>query len=708
MSHRNKNLVFTNSDIPNGGDDENENDNKKINKRKKSIHANTNNKRMKIDTKIISRRRRSIRLANKNHKDKMEISDGNSTQGSEESISDGKYGRDDKDNDQSSQDKSNDNNGSDSESDDDDSDKDSQDESDSESDDDSQNGSDDGSDDESDDGSDDESDGESDDDGGDNDKDSQDVSNKNQNTNGKRNTGKRRTRQNIKNLFDKVFGKKNVLDDDNDEYEEIFDELCELEWFKNLPDEDQDYYIEKMKELRTFRTQIPTLKDIMDLEIENEDMKQLICERYDLDDCDRMYIDYDIACEKFLRKMQHIKENYDKDTKNKCKIAEDKILSKSKYVESLKDRILLSHYSDDVKAIIYEKYLIMSKSGSDDKTKYKTWINTTLSIPNKTKKINLDESIPLNEAISKLLINIMARLNNKVYGMEFAKEEFICMLINMIANPDCKNKAIGIYGPPGIGKTLLASVIAEELDIAIEKISLGGATDSSYLEGHGFTYVGSEPGCIVKAIIKMGYTNGIIYLDELDKISKENNGKEVEHALLHITDFTQNHDYRDKYMPEIPIDLSKYIFVYSMNTINDLDSALSSRIPKVGFNGYTAKEKMDIVKKYLLPELYPNYGIKDGEIIFPDNIIEYLITNVKEQDVINDKSGVRSIKNVLNCIIKRINLYKIASVNGQLGIKLSYSISDFKLPYTIDINLARNICTKFGEVLDLSHNMMYM
>ena len=272
-----------------------------------------------------------------------------------------------------------------------------------------------------------------------------------------------------------------------------------------------------------------------------------------------------------------------------------------------------------------------------------------------------------------------------------AKEELICIMANMITNPTSKHKAIGLYGPPGIGKTMIVKIISEELDIPLEQIALGGITDSSFIEGHSYTYTGSEPGCITKALVNMKCTNGIIFFDEVDKISKTNHGKEIEHCLLHITDFTQNHNFRDKYMPEIPIDLSNCIFVYSMNSINELDSALASRIPVVKFEGYTSKQKETICTKYILPDICANYGMSIDDIIFPPESVQYLINNVKEEDEINGRSGVRGLKKRLNNIINRINLYRLASVDGKMNIKLSFDIPDFKLPCVITSKLIDNI-----------------
>ena len=496
----------------------------------------------------------------------------------------------------------------------------------------------------------------------------------------------------VRSIFDPSVGK------EKEEYDDILEDFEEEPWFKNLTNSEKDHYVKKMIEIKKYKEQIPSLKDVMDMEISQENIKVLLFERMALDALDKLSIEYDDACRKFLKHVAYLNDTDTPEKQQQIQTIQNEITNQSIDAQPLKDRILGSEFDDKTKAVLYNKYLAMTVMSEDEAVKYTRWIETALTIPHHPKTINLEKNIPQNEAMSKLIREMMTKLNEKVYGMEVAKEEFLCMMVNMIVNPQSKHKAIGLYGPPGIGKTLLAEIVSNVLDIPMAKIALGGVTDSSFLEGHGFTYIGAEPGCILKGLIEMKCTNGIFYLDEVDKISKAVKGKEIEHSLLHITDFTQNHNFRDKYMPEIPADLSRCIFIYSMNTVKDLDSALASRIPVVRFDGYTFKEKIQIVENYMLPELFKNYAIPTGDVIIPRNVVEHLILNVKEVDVINQRSGVRGLKNVLNSILNRINLYRLASVDGKLNIKLSFEIPDFKIPYTMNITLVDTIL----ETLDAS------
>jgi len=497
---------------------------------------------------------------------------------------------------------------------------------------------------------------------------------------------------------------------EQEELNKIYSELNEEAWFQKLPSKRKQYYIKKMKDLRTYGDPIPTIKDILDLNLEPDQAKKLINDRYDLDMYNKMSNTYNQACDRFVRAVNDMKKEKEKNKGKPTNINfESILLNQPKFFKSMKERIFNSGFSNDIKAVIYDKYVTMSRMDKHDSTKYNTWLDIVLSIPHQPKKILLDQLLPQNEAISKLIVNLISEMNKKIYGLEEAKEELICMIVNMIINPVSKHKAIGFCGPPGVGKTMIAKVISDVLQLPMEQISLGGITDSSFFEGHDFTYSGSEPGCIAKSIIKLGCTNGILFFDELDKISKTDKGKEIEHSLLHISDFTYNYNYRDKYMSEIPINLSDYIFIYSMNSNKELDAALASRIPIINFNGYTLTQKIDITKNHIIPELLINYGMKEGiDIIINKREIEYLISHVQEKDEINGRSGVRSLKKIFNRILNRINLYKLAAINGKINAQLSFNIPNFKIPYTLTIDLINQILKNSEDIIDNKHLSYYL
>src|SRR5690606_11028767 len=200
----------------------------------------------------------------------------------------------------------------------------------------------------------------------------------------------------------------------------------------------------------------------------------------------------------------------------------------------------------------------------------------------------------------------------------------------------------------------------------------------------------------------MGCTNGIIFFDEIDKIPKTDKGNEIEYALLHITDFTQNHDYRDKFIVEVPINLSNNIFIYSMNDERMIDPTLRSRIPIFHFDGYTSEEKIELVQRFLLPEILKNYDLYD--VTIPTESTKYLINKTHVEGSHNRKSGVRSLKNNLNKIISRINAYRwLANTDGKVNVDLGFTINDFTFPFVIKNNLINQILEDDAKKEQLSY-----
>lgn len=249
---------------------------------------------------------------------------------------------------------------------------------------------------------------------------------------------------------------------------------------------------------------------------------------------------------------------------------------------------------------------------------------------------------------------------------------------------------------------------------------MGGTNDSSFLAGHSYTYEGARPGKIVTSLQSMKCNNGILFFDEIDKIANTSNGKEVINQLLHITDFTQNDHFCDKYLPEIPIDLSKIWFIFSLNSIDDIDPILSNRLNYIYVDGYTFEDKIIIVKDYLLPKIYDKYNLSKEKYIFNDNIIKKIIIHSQKKTRDNNEfssspiiqgeafspiliprsafsppitsklheyvSGIRELKRSIDYIFNRLSLlenmflHKNADKTNQNIIKsLSFFPKDFNI-----------------------------
>jgi ATP-dependent Lon protease len=239
--------------------------------------------------------------------------------------------------------------------------------------------------------------------------------------------------------------------------------------------------------------------------------------------------------------------------------------------------------------------------GSGEFYKIKNWVDTFMKIP-----FNKYEGLPITieDGVDKchdFMENAQKTLNDSVYGLDDAKIQIMQMLGQLIINPKSIGTAISIYGPPGTGKTtLFKDGISKILNRPFAFIALGGATDSSYLEGHGYTYEGSTWGKIVQILIESKCMNPVIYFDELDKISDTPRGEEIIGILTHLTDTTQNSQFHDKYFAEISFDLSKCLFIFSYNDETKINPILKDRMYTIKTKGYSIKEKTIIANNYLL------------------------------------------------------------------------------------------------------------
>ena len=363
---------------------------------------------------------------------------------------------------------------------------------------------------------------------------------------------------------------------------------------------------------------------------------------------------------------------------------EESVHNINKDEQSLKQKILRSGYNDNVIAILYKKYELLLQAGdnSEEKNKHANWINWVLSLPREPKNIFNNE-----KKFSKNLRSFQKNLNKKLYGMKNVKDRVLEIVTSIYSNPNCKNRCIGLIGPPGVGKTVLAQTIAKSLGLPFTQVSLGGSKDSSYLRGHSSTYIGARPGIITSSLRKMGFNNGVMLFDELDKIQNTMEGSEVKSTLLHILDYSQNKDFHDDFMPEVSIDLSKIFFIISLNSMkeeNDLDKILADRIPIIKVNGYNKKDRIKIGLNYIVPKIKEELNIKDEEIIISKEIIEYIIDKQ-----IKKEQGVRQLERNIRIILERINLLKSQVKNKKNELKLEYYINDFSLPFTLrkkDVN----------------------
>jgi ATP-dependent Lon protease len=337
--------------------------------------------------------------------------------------------------------------------------------------------------------------------------------------------------------------------------------------------------------------------------------------------------------------------------------------------------------------------------GSGEFYKIKNWVDTFMRIP-----FGKIESLPLSiedgvEKCHEFMENAQKTLDEAVYGLNDAKMQIMQMLGQLLTNPKAIGTAIAIHGPPGTGKTsLVKEGISKILNRPFAFIALGGATDSSFLEGHSYTYEGSTWGKIVQILIDSNCMNPVIYFDELDKISDTPRGEEIAGILTHLTDTSQNSQFHDKYFAEINFDLSKCLFIFSYNDESKVNPILKDRMYRIQTKGYNQKQKTQIANNYLLPKIREQVRFNTDEITIPDEIIQYLVdTHCNKED------GVRNLKRCLEIIHTKLNLYRLMKPGTNLFEEDMSIQVDF--PLTINKEIVDKLIKVNKENVSALYNM---
>ena len=293
--------------------------------------------------------------------------------------------------------------------------------------------------------------------------------------------------------------------------------------------------------------------------------------------------------------------------------------------------------------------------GNSEYYKIKSWVDAFIKIP-----FNKYNNLPITfadgiEKCHDFMENAKNTLDNVVYGLEEAKMQIMQLIGLWLVNPNAIASAIAIKGPPGTGKTsLIKDGISKILNRPFSLVALGGCSDSGFLDGHDYTYEGSKYGKIIDILIQSGAMNPVILFDELDKISDSPKGEELTGVLTHLTDSTQNSNFTDKYMSEISLDMSKALYIFSYNDESKVNSILKDRMYKIETQGYKTKDKLIICKDYLLPKIQLQTKFDSKDIIFTDDVLEYIINNFTDKE-----SGVRNLKRCIEIIYTKLNLYRL-------------------------------------------------
>jgi ATP-dependent Lon protease len=315
-------------------------------------------------------------------------------------------------------------------------------------------------------------------------------------------------------------------------------------------------------------------------------------------------------------------------------------------------------------------------------------IHTDNDIPHSLHKCCNDISqIKSNAAqIESTIKSIENILDDSIYSHKHAKNQIIKIIAQWI-NGEQTGYCFGFEGCPGIGKTSLAkkglsNCLKDEdgKSRPFAFIALGGSSNGSLLEGHGYTYMNSTWGRIVDILMETKCMNPIIYIDELDKVSKTENGKEIIGIFTHLIDQTQNDKFQDKYFSGIDIDLSKALFIFSYNDPDKIDRVLLDRIHRIKFDNLSLNDKLVISQKYLIPEINKKMGF-ENIVEISDEMIEYIIVNYTMEP------GVRKLKEVIFDLFGEINLSILKpNVSEILDIPVVITKENIETKYLIKYN----------------------
>ncbi len=304
-------------------------------------------------------------------------------------------------------------------------------------------------------------------------------------------------------------------------------------------------------------------------------------------------------------------------------------------IDRLVERANDVNFPDNIRVIFdkeIEKLRHFNPQSPDYSTLY-TYIDTLLLLPwNKFSELNND------------FVAASDILENDHYGLEKVKERILEQMAMLMDNPENMATIICLVGPPGVGKTSLGQSIAHALGREYCRVSLGGLSDEAEIRGHRRTYIGAMPGRIIDAMKRVGTSNPVILLDELDKIGADFKGDPAA-ALLEVLDPAQNCKFHDNYV-DVDFDLSKVLFIATANTLSTISRPLLDRIEVIDISGYLVEEKVEIARRHLLPKLIGTVpSAKD--LVITDEAITTIIEDYTSE------SGVRRLEKCLATIVRK-------------------------------------------------------
>ena len=331
----------------------------------------------------------------------------------------------------------------------------------------------------------------------------------------------------------------------------------------------------------------------------------------------------------------------------------------------------LKEYSEKIESLNFDeqtheklmkdiKKLSKSPFASAESTVLRNYLDTVLDVP-------WNKFTPEKNDIARA----KKILDRDHYGLDKVKERILEYIAVKAVNPELRNQIICLVGPPGVGKTSIASSLADAMKRKFVRTSLGGVKDEADIRGHRKTYIGSMPGRIVDSLIRAECMNPLILLDEIDKMASGVNGDPAS-AMLEVLDSEQNKAFRDHFL-EIPVDLSHCVFICTANTLDTVPRPLIDRMEIISLDSYTRKEKFEIARRHLLPKLRKKYNLMYLEFKITSDALYTLI------DSYTHESGVRNLERVLESLMRKTA--KIIASGEAEFVNITVNNLDSYLPF---------------------------